>query len=631
MKNKGILLLLAALLFLHTLCLPVTAENDSPMYITVAQPKTNVLGDIAIVREINSAEEYRELVNSKNKPAVALMQLNGSLEVLGDDKSVISSLTAFLADTAYSVLPALRIEDEAAADALIAYTQSSQFSDLFFLTDSTDLLKKLKAAIPTATGVLDGTSSANTMTKDDCIALRKEIWTCGGTVAYLSAQAISRDLLLYLQSRHVSVWLDGGDITDTGALTSLLLSGAYGVVSDSAESLLDIAVNKLPKRTLVRPSALIGHRGSAAAPENTVEGALYAYENGADAVEFDVMLTADGVPVVIHDDWTGRTCGTNISVPASTLEQIKSLYANVGFENDPRYAECRIPTLDEFLTAFADKDCQMVIEIKTADPAILPLVKDLIEEKGMYDRSNVICFFPEQLRLFREIYPEMPVGYLCENVMGSGTADRDFRLVMEKTGSIPSTYSPGYSGIDSNSMRAATLRGHGIYIWTIGGGKAQYCPPLRDGITAITGNNVEYVNDIVLSLSTDAPLKETYRVGDVLSPAFTVTDYLERSTAVTEEDSEHLDVVILDGEDCVSFTEDGLVFHKEGTVTFSYILKQKLGASLYHVISEPQTVTVAARASAGFTIMLAACLAILAVLIAIPIIIVVRKRKKANP
>ena len=53
---------------------------------------------------------------------------------------------------------------------------------------------------------------------------------------------------------------------------------------------------------------VIGHRGAAArAPENTLAGLRRAHELGAAWVEFDVMLTADRVPVLIHDETLERT------------------------------------------------------------------------------------------------------------------------------------------------------------------------------------------------------------------------------------------------------------------------------------------------------------------------------------
>ena len=55
---------------------------------------------------------------------------------------------------------------------------------------------------------------------------------------------------------------------------------------------------------------VIGHRGAAAyAPENTLVSFREARRRGATWVEIDVKLTADGVPIVMHDDSLKRTMG----------------------------------------------------------------------------------------------------------------------------------------------------------------------------------------------------------------------------------------------------------------------------------------------------------------------------------
>src|SRR5215467_12304016 len=60
------------------------------------------------------------------------------------------------------------------------------------------------------------------------------------------------------------------------------------------------------KRSWPHPR-IIGHRGGGSlAPENTLAGFRKASAMGFGAVEFDVMLTADGIPILIHDERTRR-------------------------------------------------------------------------------------------------------------------------------------------------------------------------------------------------------------------------------------------------------------------------------------------------------------------------------------
>ena len=106
----------------------------------------------------------------------------------------------------------------------------------------------------------------------------------------------------------------------------------------------------------------VGHRGvPSLAPENTIEGALLAYENGADVIEIDIHLTKDGVPVIIHDANTARTCnGVSREVRNSTVEQLKELNANSGRTD---FGEIKIPTLEEFYEAIKDLDVFVFVEL----------------------------------------------------------------------------------------------------------------------------------------------------------------------------------------------------------------------------------------------------------------------------
>ncbi|MEU4266925.1 glycerophosphodiester phosphodiesterase [Streptomyces sp. NPDC026092] len=71
---------------------------------------------------------------------------------------------------------------------------------------------------------------------------------------------------------------------------------------------------------------VVGHRGDPyRVRENTVPSIVSAIEGGADAVEIDVRLTRDGVPVLLHDDTLGRLWGHDRPLSALTLAQVREL------------------------------------------------------------------------------------------------------------------------------------------------------------------------------------------------------------------------------------------------------------------------------------------------------------------
>lgn len=109
----------------------------------------------------------------------------------------------------------------------------------------------------------------------------------------------------------------------------------------------------------------IGHRGAPeAAPENTLAAFEAARQMGADGVELDVLLTADGVPVVCHNLTVDKTTNGTGCIRDLTVEQIKALDAGSWFHS--RFAGERIPTLQEVLE-WAGRDMDMLLnpEIQT--------------------------------------------------------------------------------------------------------------------------------------------------------------------------------------------------------------------------------------------------------------------------
>ncbi len=93
---------------------------------------------------------------------------------------------------------------------------------------------------------------------------------------------------------------------------------------------------------------LVAHRGYAARyPENTLEAVSAALEAGAQYVEVDIQLSADGIPVLFHDADLARTTDGAGQVMEHTLAQLRQLSAGEPARFGARFAGARIPTLDE--------------------------------------------------------------------------------------------------------------------------------------------------------------------------------------------------------------------------------------------------------------------------------------------
>jgi glycerophosphoryl diester phosphodiesterase len=108
---------------------------------------------------------------------------------------------------------------------------------------------------------------------------------------------------------------------------------------------------------------IIAHRcGGALAPENTLAGLAVAARLGCRGVEFDVMLAADGVPFLIHDETLERTTDGAGPVAAHRSDELRRLDA--GIRHHPAWRGERIPTLDEALAVCARLGLWTNVEIK---------------------------------------------------------------------------------------------------------------------------------------------------------------------------------------------------------------------------------------------------------------------------
>lgn len=89
-----------------------------------------------------------------------------------------------------------------------------------------------------------------------------------------------------------------------------------------------------------------------------------AYKLGIDGVETDVQLTKDNVPIIMHDEAVDRTTNGKGMVKDFTFKEIMELDAGIKFGKE--FEGIKIPTLDEFLDFYKDKNQIVNIELKNS-------------------------------------------------------------------------------------------------------------------------------------------------------------------------------------------------------------------------------------------------------------------------
>ncbi len=160
------------------------------------------------------------------------------------------------------------------------------------------------------------------------------------------------------------------------------------------------------------------HRGASVSfPENTLAAFEAGVAAGADSVEFDVQLSADGVAVVIHDDTVDRTTNGTGAVSELTLAELQSLDA--GSWKAPSFAGERIPSLDEALTLLT-KYVRINMELKSADPRLAERAIEAIERHGVHRRLMASSFHLQHLLTIKERLPEVQTNYLLEEAASCG-------------------------------------------------------------------------------------------------------------------------------------------------------------------------------------------------------------------
>ena len=146
---------------------------------------------------------------------------------------------------------------------------------------------------------------------------------------------------------------------------------------------------------------ILGHRGaSAVAPENTLAAFLRAISDGADGIEFDVRLSRDGVPVVIHDATLKRTGLIDRPVSALTAGELREIDVGRWFAGQTQNPKASflgegVPMLAQVFELFSANSGLLYTEMKCDEdegPLLAAEVVRLTRESRMTERVVVESF-----------------------------------------------------------------------------------------------------------------------------------------------------------------------------------------------------------------------------------------------
>lgn len=245
---------------------------------------------------------------------------------------------------------------------------------------------------------------------------------------------------------------------------------------------------------------LVAHRGeSHDAPENTLAAIRLAWERGADAVEFDVHLTADNKLIAIHDADTERvTAGRRkLVVARETAEALRSL--DVGSWKGAKFARERAPMLDEVIATLPpDRKKRLLIEVKVGPEATEPLAAAIEAAGRPPGQTAVISFNLETCRSVKKRLPKLKVYYLSsfkqEEKTGEVTPTVRELIRAAKEAKLDGL-DVSYKGpVDAAFVKQVHDAGLELHVWTVDE-PADARRMLEAGVDGITTNRAAWMRE----------------------------------------------------------------------------------------------------------------------------------------
>ena len=217
---------------------------------------------------------------------------------------------------------------------------------------------------------------------------------------------------------------------------------------------------------MTRKTLVIGHRGaSREAPENTLASFRLAFEQGADGIEADFRLSADGEIVCLHDDSTGRTAGTDLRVAETSWQELRRLEVG-GWKGEAWRGE-RIPSLTEVLACLpADK--RIFIELKSGLQIIARLAATLAGAGVAPQRVRLLAFSAELILALKERLPDYRACWLTD-YLWRGTWHPSPQQVLDtlRRCRADGVASRSRRVLDAPFVAALRAESREIHVWTV--------------------------------------------------------------------------------------------------------------------------------------------------------------------
>jgi glycerophosphoryl diester phosphodiesterase len=546
------------------------------------QPSTKIIGDIMFssIIENKAALDALEAAKETFMPANIIVYINKELKLTDKDgNNAYGDIADVFKVLDNKATPTFYIQDKETAQSLNEYIKSTGVFDINIMSSKPELVKAVREKNTAVRGAIDYTNTElDLKNTNKLLEIRKETNTNKSKIVMLAEEDITRDIVTYLTDRQMTVWVKAqAETTGEVSALTMAISGAHGIVCDDPANVYEILNKYFTSTTVTRAPQIIGHRGvPSLKPENTLEGAIEAYKQGADMIELDVYLTTDNVIVINHDAVTSHY-NKHLQVENCTYAQLKELTYN-------GHDKIHMPTLEDFIKEFKGKDMILVIEIKSNKVAIIEPLKELIDKYDFYGQSYVITFEnTNQLKYMQQYYPEMPVGFLTNSTY---TGKSTLTNIIKTVGKYNSGYNPAYASYGASYIRASLFRGITTRPWTVNDKSSVYnC--IFDGHAAITTDHCQWTGDMIEKITFDHVNVAQCYAGNKVQLSVQQQNHKREVSELEKNVKYH----ILSGQEYASIDGSELTFTAAGKVVLLAEYAQIIDG-VYTFFSEPMTLTV---------------------------------------
>ena len=437
-----------------------TYKNILSSFADVYEPITSLLVSPTVWQ--TAGEDFAALSHAEERPATVLFDLRmaeNGLHVCDRNGRDLGLAEDAIKALGGQIIPAFRVTDAASVTPLTELINRHNIGDCFVICSDGGQMKEICDATVCARPVLDRSA----VTRIDPSALFTEAAYFGTKRILLPAASLTQELVLAMHARGMTVFalLDTNDIA---SIHNAIFVGADGILTGDCSAVFDY-YRSFTKTTISESSLIVAHRGDHAAyPDNTIRSLISGAESGANVIELDVWLTADGHLVLNHD---AKTNGWSevLDCMNATRAQLETLRCTSKYavQGD------KLAFYEEVMDYFSKNhtDIVLFVEMKDTRQAAGDKAVELTKAYGMQDR---VIYLSSNLSFDQYMFNthRVPVLKNSASVYPRTDLKRALALSCIDLGSLPTDYFTQWKDADVDLMRMLRHRGIAYGPWTTG-------------------------------------------------------------------------------------------------------------------------------------------------------------------